>query len=50
MKTLFRKKSESQEINKIEQLSKSEMKELCGGLRMISIIDEDGNVRVIIVP
>lgn len=50
MKTLFNRKSDSQVITKIEQLSKSEMKELHGGARMVSIIDKDGHVRVVILP
>jgi bacteriocin-like protein len=49
MKTNFGKRN-SQVKNGMEVLSEKEMKEVQGGLRYIAIRDEDGNIRVIIVP
>jgi len=50
MKTKLFAKTQSQKNSIFEVLSGKEMKEICGGLRMIAIRDENGNVRVIFVP
>lgn len=50
MKTKLVEKNESFEVKCFEQLSQSEMKEINGGLRMVAIRDEDGNVRIVFVP
>lgn len=50
MKTKKNSQSESLENKNFEVLSNNEMKELNGGLRMLWIRDEDGNIKVVIIP
>lgn len=50
MKTKALKNNELQSKRDLEVLSNVEMEKINGGLRMITLRDSEGNVRVVLVP